>query len=119
MSLTIRDLVCPADEVGPRRCLVGRLKHFVTGPISPLSVCAQVFFRKVMSDCGPGPVSVFLSLIALISTLLLWPVALALSLSGIEVVTWTQLPWLELSGAAGLLLGERGGERWAEWRGAG
>ncbi|XP_043245065.1 putative thiamine transporter SLC35F3 [Amphibalanus amphitrite] len=66
------------------------------------SAAYKVFFRKVMADCGPGPVSVFLSLIALISTLLLWPVALALSLSGTEVVTWTQLPWLELCGAAGL-----------------
>ncbi|XP_037079778.1 putative thiamine transporter SLC35F3 isoform X2 [Pollicipes pollicipes] len=68
------------------------------------SAAYKVLFRKVMTDCGPGPVSVFLSLIALISTLLLWPVCLGLSLGHVELVSWVELPWLELSGAAGLTL---------------
>lgn len=59
-----------------------------------------------MPECGLGPSGLFLSLISLLSTLLLWPVCLALSAAGVELVSWTQLPWLQLTAAAALTLGE-------------
>ena len=57
-----------------------------------------------MGDSSLGSVCLFMSLISVLSTLLLWPVFLGLSLAGLETISWTQLPWLELSAAAALTL---------------
>ena len=57
-----------------------------------------------MGDGSLGSVCLFMSLISALSTLLLWPVFVGLALAGLETVTWSELPWLELSAAAGLTL---------------
>ena len=57
-----------------------------------------------MGDGSLGSVCLFTSLISAMSTLLLWPVFIGLSLAGLETITWTELPWLELCAAAGLTL---------------
>lgn len=63
-----------------------------------LSVAAAVgaglyktLFKRAVGDATLGEVSLFLSILALISTFVLWVVPLALHLAGVEILK--QLPW--------------------------
>lgn len=49
-------------------------------------------------------VAVFFSLVGLLNLLLLWPIAVALPLSGAERLDWRRLPWTPLLAASGLSL---------------
>ncbi|KAF2343674.1 hypothetical protein FHG87_025570, partial [Trinorchestia longiramus] len=63
-----------------------------------------VLFKKVVGDASFGQVSVFFSVIAVLTTLLLAPIVAALHMSGYEPVQWHVLPWPHLVLAAALTL---------------
>lgn len=52
-----------------------------------------------------GEMSLFFSLIGFLTALLMWPMVLLLYFTGSETIHWNSIPWLPLSGAAGLNLG--------------
>lgn len=68
------------------------------------SAIYKVMFKKVIGHVSFGQVSLFFSLIGLLNAILLWPVVLILSITGVEIVPWTSLPWVQLCGAASLSL---------------
>ena len=48
--------------------------------------------------------SFFFSLIGLLNVVLLWPLVLTLHFTGLEVITWNRVPWIELAVAGSLSL---------------
>ena len=63
-------------------------------------------FKKVSgTDATVAQVSVFFTLISLISSFLLWPLVLVFTLTGVETVSWDNLPWIQLVGSGALSLG--------------
>ncbi|CAB4060303.1 SLC35F3_4 [Lepeophtheirus salmonis] len=68
------------------------------------SAVYKVLFKKIMGEVSLCQVSIFFSLIGLISTLLFWPVFIALYLFGFEHIDWETVPWSALTGALFLSL---------------
>lgn len=68
------------------------------------SAVYKVLFKKVIGDASYGQVAMFFSLIGLLNATMLWPVWLALWVTGAETVDWTQLPWPPLLAASLLSL---------------
>lgn len=65
----------------------------------------QVSFKRIFGEATYGQVSFFFSLIGLLNVILLWPVVLTLHFTGLEVITWNRVPWIELALAGSLSLG--------------
>lgn len=63
-----------------------------------------MLFKKVVGDASFGQVSVFFSVIAILSSVLLAPMVAGLHLSGYELIQWDRIPWLHLMLAAVLTL---------------
>ena len=59
----------------------------------------------MMGEVSFCQVSIFFTMIGMCSTLLFWPVMLTLALTGVEQMTFNDLPWMSLSGALVLSLG--------------
>lgn len=59
----------------------------------------------MIGDASYGQVSLFFSLIGLLNASILWPLVLALYLTGAETFNWEQLPWIALLAASSLSLG--------------
>ncbi|KAJ1522009.1 hypothetical protein ONE63_002331 [Megalurothrips usitatus] len=68
------------------------------------SAVYKVLFRKVIGDASYGQVSLFFSLIGLLNASILWPMVLALYLTGAETFNMDQLPWVALLASSGLSL---------------
>ncbi|XP_063392348.1 solute carrier family 35 member F3 [Cydia fagiglandana] len=66
----------------------------------------KVLFRKVMGEVNTGQRALFFSILGIVSASLLWPVCLALYLTGSEMLPSPshQMPWLHLLGASLALL---------------
>lgn len=64
-------------------------------------------FKRIFGEATYGQVSFFFSLIGLLNVVLLWPVVLALHFTGLEVITWNRVPWIELGLAGSLSLGKK------------
>lgn len=62
-------------------------------------------FRKVMRDPPIGQLAFTFSILGFLNAATLWPVCIALCLSGAEVMPWDTLPWAILLVASVLLLG--------------
>jgi len=62
-------------------------------------------FRKVMGDPPVGQIAFTFTALGLLNALLLWPVVLALYLTGAENLTSESIPWNILLAASVLLLG--------------
>jgi len=62
-------------------------------------------FRKVMGDPPVGQIAFTFTALGLLNALLLWPVVLALYLTGTENLTSESIPWNILLAASVLLLG--------------
>ncbi|XP_034828674.1 solute carrier family 35 member F3 [Maniola hyperantus] len=76
-----------------------------------LSACAaagfaifKVLFRKVMGEVNTGQRALFFSILGIVNATLLWPVCLALYLTGSEQVPEHQMPWIPLLLASVALL---------------
>lgn len=65
----------------------------------------QVFYQRMIGYASYGEMSLFFSLIGFLTALLMWPMVLLLYFTGSETIHWDSIPWLPLSGAAGLNLG--------------
>ncbi|KAK3088520.1 hypothetical protein FSP39_020120 [Pinctada imbricata] len=63
----------------------------------------KVLFKKFVGDISYGQLSMFMSLIGLCNLVCLWPIALILNLTNVEVVTHN-LPWGAFCGSAAVLL---------------
>ena len=70
-----------------------------------LSIGSQVFYQRMIGYASYGEMSLFFSLIGFLTALLMWPMVLLLYFTGSETIHWNSIPWLPLSGAAGLNLG--------------
>ena len=66
----------------------------------------QVSFKRIFGEATYGQVSFFFSLIGLLNIVLLWPIVLTLHFTGLEVITWNRVPWIELVIAGTLSLGK-------------
>ncbi|KAL7728804.1 hypothetical protein ACLKA6_004158 [Drosophila palustris] len=64
----------------------------------------RVMFRKVMGDPPVGQIAFTFTALGLLNALLLWPVVLALYLTGAENLTSESIPWNILLAASVLLL---------------
>ncbi|XP_073952171.1 solute carrier family 35 member F3 isoform X2 [Choristoneura fumiferana] len=66
----------------------------------------KVLFRKVMGEVNTGQRALFFSIVGVVSLALLWPVCLALYLTGSELLPPPQqrMPWLQLLAASLALL---------------
>lgn len=53
-----------------------------------------------------GQVSMFLTMLGVFDTLVLWPLMLALYFTGAETFDWDKLPWMYICGSAALGLCE-------------
>lgn len=69
------------------------------------SAVYKVLFKKIIGDATYGQVALFFSLIGMLNAALLWPLCLALFLTGVETLHWERLPWPALLAASGLSLG--------------
>jgi solute carrier family 35 protein F3/4 len=64
-----------------------------------------VSFKRIFGEATYGQVSFFFSLIGLLNVVLLWPIVLTLHFTGLEVITWNRVPWIQLAVAGTLSLG--------------
>ncbi|XP_037296968.1 putative thiamine transporter SLC35F3 [Manduca sexta] len=64
----------------------------------------KVLFRKVMGEVNSGQRALFFSILGVVNASLLWPVALALYLTGSETLPTHHLPWIYLLVASVALL---------------
>jgi solute carrier family 35 protein F3/4 len=64
-----------------------------------------VSFKRIFGEATYGQVSFFFSLIGLLNVVLLWPIVLTLHFTGLEVITWNRVPWIQLAVAGSLSLG--------------
>ncbi|XP_013174190.1 PREDICTED: putative thiamine transporter SLC35F3 [Papilio xuthus] len=64
----------------------------------------KVLFRKVMGEVNSGQRALFFSIVGSVNALLLWPVCLALYLTGSELLPAHRMPWLHLLLASVALL---------------
>ncbi|KAF9420440.1 hypothetical protein HW555_003362 [Spodoptera exigua] len=56
----------------------------------------RVLFRKVMGDVNSGQRALFFSILGIVNASLLWPLCLALYLTGSEMLPSTRMPWIYL-----------------------
>ncbi|CAH2240646.1 jg14241 [Pararge aegeria aegeria] len=64
----------------------------------------KVLFRKVMGEVNTGQRALFFSILGIVNATLLWPVCLALYLTGSEQLPAHQMPWIPLLLASVALL---------------
>ncbi|XP_068623774.1 solute carrier family 35 member F3 isoform X1 [Battus philenor] len=64
----------------------------------------KVLFRKVMGEVNSGQRALFFSILGTVNATLLWPVCLALYLTGSELLPAHRMPWLHLLLASVALL---------------
>ncbi|KAK3722097.1 hypothetical protein QZH41_019841, partial [Actinostola sp. cb2023] len=64
----------------------------------------KVFFKKVVGDATASQVSLFLSLLGLLDTVLLWPIIVVFHFTCYELINWSNMPWLYLCGTGLLAL---------------
>ncbi|KAM3959738.1 solute carrier family 35 member F3 [Aphomia sociella] len=64
----------------------------------------KVLFRKVMGELNSGQRALFFSILGVVSASLLWPVCLALYLTGTEMLPSHRMPWVHLLVASVSLL---------------
>ncbi|KAJ8984736.1 hypothetical protein NQ317_005001 [Molorchus minor] len=57
------------------------------------SAVYKVLFKKVIGEATYGQVALFFSLIGMLNAAFLWPLSLALFLTGVETLHWDKLPW--------------------------
>lgn len=63
-------------------------------------------FRKVMGDPPVGQIAFTFSILGFLNAAIMWPVCIALYLTGTEKMPFDTLPWVILLIASILLLGE-------------
>ncbi|EFX69060.1 hypothetical protein DAPPUDRAFT_62657 [Daphnia pulex] len=68
------------------------------------SAVYKVSFKRIFGEATYGQVSFFFSLIGLLNVVLLWPIVLTLHFTGLEVITWNRVPWIQLAVAGTLSL---------------
>ncbi|XP_028174897.1 putative thiamine transporter SLC35F3 [Ostrinia furnacalis] len=64
----------------------------------------KVLFRKVMGEVNAGQRALFFSILGVVNASLLWPVCLALYLTGSEMLPSQRMPWIHLLVAGVALL---------------
>lgn len=64
----------------------------------------RVLFRKVMGDVNSGQRALFFSILGIVNASLLWPLCLALYLTGSEMLPSHRMPWIYLLVASIALL---------------
>ncbi|XP_022124831.1 putative thiamine transporter SLC35F3 [Pieris rapae] len=64
----------------------------------------KVLFRKVMGEVNTGQRALFFSILGIVNATLLWPVCLALYLTGTELLPAHRMPWMHLLIASVALL---------------
>lgn len=64
-----------------------------------------MLFRKVMGEVNSGQRALFFSILGVVNASLLWPVCLALYLTGSEMLPSHRMPWIHLLVASVALLG--------------
>ncbi|GBP14581.1 Solute carrier family 35 member F4 [Eumeta japonica] len=64
----------------------------------------KVLFRKIMGEVNTGQRGLFFSIVGLVNASLLWPVCLALYLTGSEMLPSHRMPWIPLLVASVSLL---------------
>lgn len=79
-------------------------------------------FRKVMGDPPVGQIAFAFTTLGFLNALLMWPICVALYLTGTEIMPSDRMPWIILLIASILLLGkwkegrkERRANDWMDW----
>ncbi|XP_041470973.1 putative thiamine transporter SLC35F3 [Lytechinus variegatus] len=62
----------------------------------------KVLFKRFLGDATYGQVSLFLTMLALLNLVLLWPIMLGLYFGKREIMDWNNLPWAFLCGTSAL-----------------
>ncbi|XP_030829888.1 putative thiamine transporter SLC35F3 [Strongylocentrotus purpuratus] len=62
----------------------------------------KVLFKRFLGDATYGQVSLFLTMLALLNLVLLWPIMLGLYYGKRETLDWNNLPWAFLCGTSAL-----------------
>ncbi|GAB6023863.1 hypothetical protein CHUAL_008602 [Chamberlinius hualienensis] len=68
------------------------------------SAVFKVLFKKMFGEASFNQVALFFTVISLFNTFLLWPIAVALYFTEMEIFHWERMPWTDLTGAAALSL---------------
>ena len=87
---------------------VGHFTFIITVVINLISksfIIFQVMFRKVMGDPPVGQIAFAFTTLGFLNAILMWPVCLALYLTGTETMSSDRIPWIILLIASILLLG--------------
>lgn len=66
----------------------------------------KVMFRKVMGDPPIGQIAFAFTTLGFLNALLMWPICVALYLTGTEIMPSDRMPWIILLIASILLLGK-------------
>lgn len=85
--------------------------HINSHPSNLLYSCIfflQVLFKRFLGDATYGQVSLFLTMLALLNLVLLWPIMLGLYYGKRETLDWNNLPWAFLCGTSALGIGKSG-----------
>ncbi|XP_025089614.1 putative thiamine transporter SLC35F3 isoform X3 [Pomacea canaliculata] len=67
-------------------------------------VAIRVLYSKFVGDASVGQATLFLSCLGVLCLAFLWPILLAMYLTGAEVVDWERAPWHQAVAASLLLL---------------
>jgi solute carrier family 35 protein F3/4 len=60
----------------------------------------KVFYQRMIGYVSYGEMTLFFTLIGLLTGFLIWPLVLLLYLTSSEMLTWNTIPWIPLSSAA-------------------
>lgn len=74
--------------------------------ISFITFLIKVMFRKVMGDPPVGQIAFAFTTLGFLNALLMWPICVALYLTGTEIMPSDRMPWIILLIASILLLGK-------------
>merc|ERR1712223_1925043 len=102
LSTTGIALLAYMDGISDTRTLAGVV---LAAASAAGSAIYKVMFKRIFGEVSFCQVSIFFTMIGLCSLSLLWPIFLALYLSGMETIPWKTLPWPSLTGALLLTLG--------------
>ncbi|XP_025089612.1 putative thiamine transporter SLC35F3 isoform X2 [Pomacea canaliculata] len=71
---------------------------------SSMTAVHKVLYSKFVGDASVGQATLFLSCLGVLCLAFLWPILLAMYLTGAEVVDWERAPWHQAVAASLLLL---------------
>lgn len=60
----------------------------------------KVFMRRMIGYTTFAQMALFHSLVGVLNMLLAWPLILILYATGVEIIVWSEIPWLFMTGAS-------------------